>query len=49
MCKRTIGLLKELFQKNINSSKKSSRKLEDKKANKQFYDDMETGVMDDDF
>jgi hypothetical protein len=51
MCKKLIDIFKNLsFKKDKNTNIKGfSKKLEDKKANKKFYDDMETGVMDDDF
>lgn len=53
MCKVIVEFFRSLSQKSnqpTNKNKdKSSVKSANEKARDQFYDDMETGVMDDDF
>lgn len=53
MCNKIIRFVNKLTKrkesKQLDLKKNSSAKLEREKSRKQFYDDMETGVMDDDF
>ncbi len=51
MWKTIFEFFRSLSQKSSKSisKKKSSVKSENEKTRVQFYDDMETGVMDDDF